>query len=72
MKAALAGIGCLLFGAPALTGCMGYSHGLGVAPDDARGMTQADSACDFGRSREDMGSLCYVSRRPYDYTPGDR
>ena len=47
-------------------GCStGYSH-WGVAPDDAAGMSQADSACDFGRGSNDPASHCFVSRRKWN------
>lgn len=49
------------------SGCAGYMHLSGpgwLHPDDARGHVQADSSCDFGRGANDLGSRCYVSRRP--------
>jgi hypothetical protein len=52
-----------------LAGCSGYSH-WGVAPDDALGQVQADSACDYGRGANDPGSPCYVSQRPW-HPPGE-
>lgn len=47
-------------------GCVaqGYAH-WGVDPQEARGMTQADSACDHDRGARDLASPCYVSRRPW-------
>lgn len=69
MKLMIAGVVASL--AVLLAGCAsGYSH-WGVAPDDAVGMTQADSACDAGRGSDDMGSTCYVSRRPWT-PPSDK
>ncbi len=67
MKLIGAAIGLAL--ATALAGCAGgYGYfGFGTAPDDALGMVQADSACDFGRGATDMGSPCYVTRRTFDY-----
>jgi hypothetical protein len=58
-----------------LTGCAGvyggYGYpGFGVAPDDQIGMVSADSACDFNRDADDMGSTCYVTRRDFDYSAG--
>lgn len=69
------GAGLALVLAAMQAGCAGayggYGYpGFGVAPDDQVGMVQADSACDLGRSADDMGSTCYVTRRDFDYVEG--
>lgn len=71
----LAGAGFFVALAMSLGGCAGayggYGYaGFGVAPDDQAGMVRADSACDFGRGADDMGSTCYVTRRDFDYVAG--
>ena len=63
MKLLVAGVVVLLALSPAACGT-GYAH-WGTAPNDANGMVQADSTCDLDRATDDMGSHCYVSRRPW-------
>jgi hypothetical protein len=68
VKIVATGAGLILISLQAGCAATGYAH-WDVAADDARGMIQADSACDFNRGSNDLGSVCYVSRRPWGDPP---